>query len=85
MRGLLSDYYATPDTWAIPKALDMVLQALNRWLYSQAQKQQQNVGMATTLTAIVMRGSRYTYAHVGDSRLGQLEVRQRLVAMHRPR
>ena len=69
VRGLLSDYYATPDTWAIPKALDMVLQALNRWLYSQAQKQQQNVGMATTLTAMVMRGSRYTYAHVGDSRL----------------
>lgn len=69
VRGLLSDYYATPDTWAIPKALDMVLQALNRWLYSQAQKQRQNVGMATTLTAIVMRGSRYTYAHAGDSRL----------------
>lgn len=69
VRGLLSDYYATPDTWAIPKALDTVLQALNRWLYSQAQKQRQNVGMATTLTAIVMRGSRYTYAHVGDSRL----------------
>lgn len=69
VRGLLSDYYATPDTWAIPKALDTVLQALNRWLYAQAQKQQQNVGMATTLTTIVMRGSRYTYAHVGDSRL----------------
>ena len=72
VRGLLSDYYATPDTWAIPKAMDMVLQALNRWLYAQAQKQQQNVGMATTLTAIVMRGSRYTYAHVGDSRLYRL-------------
>lgn len=72
VRGLLSDYYATPDTWAIPKALDAVLQAINRWLYAQAQKQQQNVGMATTLTAIVMRGSRYTYAHVGDSRLYRL-------------
>ncbi|MDE2600493.1 MAG: bifunctional protein-serine/threonine kinase/phosphatase [Rhodocyclaceae bacterium] len=72
VRGLLSDYYATPDTWAIPKALDMVLQALNRWLYAQAQKQRQNVGMATTLTAIVMRGSRYTYAHAGDSRLYRL-------------
>lgn len=72
VRGLLSDYYATPDTWAIPKALDTVLQAINRWLYAQAQKQQQNVGMATTLTAIVMRGSRYTYAHVGDSRLYRL-------------
>lgn len=72
VRGLLSDYYATPDTWAIPKALDTVLQALNRWLYAQAQKQQQNVGMATTLTAMVMRGNRYTYAHVGDSRLYRL-------------
>lgn len=72
IRGLLSDYYATPDTWAIPKALDTVLQALNRWLYAQAQKQKQNVGMATTLTALVLRGNRYTYAHVGDSRLYRL-------------
>lgn len=72
VRGLLSDYYATPDTWAIPKALDTVLQALNRWLYAQAQKQKQNVGMATTLTALVLRGNRYTYAHAGDSRLYRL-------------
>src|SRR5262245_40749437 len=66
IRGLLSDYYATPDTWAVPKALDTVLQALNRWLYAQAQKQKQNVGMATTLTAVVLRGNRYTFAHAGD-------------------
>ena len=32
VRGLLSDYYATPDDWDIPVALDRVLQAINRWL-----------------------------------------------------
>ncbi|OGA65434.1 MAG: serine/threonine protein phosphatase [Betaproteobacteria bacterium RIFCSPLOWO2_12_FULL_68_20] len=68
VRGLLADYYATPDTWAIPHALDRVLNANNRWLISQASTHRQLDGMATTLTALVLRGRRYTVAHVGDSR-----------------
>ena len=32
VRGLLADYYATPDTWAIPHALDKVLQPILRAL-----------------------------------------------------
>src|SRR5439155_5610193 len=35
VRGLLSDYYAAPDTWEVRIALDRVLNAVNRWLVSQ--------------------------------------------------
>lgn len=69
VRSLLCDYYATPDTWAVPQALDKVIGAANRWLVSQSAKRAQAAGMATTLTAIVLRGRRWHGAHVGDSRL----------------
>lgn len=69
VRSLLCDYYATPDTWAIPHALDKVIGAANRWLVAQAAKRSQTAGMATTLSAIVVRGRRWITAHVGDSRI----------------
>lgn len=69
VRSLLSDYYATPDTWSIPKALDKVISAANRWLVSQSQKRSETAGMATTLSAMVLRGRRWVSAHVGDSRI----------------
>ena len=69
VRNLLADYYATPDTWEIPHALGTVLTAINRWLHGQIASRTDPGGMATTLTALVLRGRRYHYAHVGDSRL----------------
>ena len=72
VRGLLSDYYATPDTWAVNKSLDTVLDALNRWLVSHAARNRETAGMATTLSAIVLRGRRFYLAHVGDSRIYRL-------------
>ena len=69
VRGLLSDYYATPDTWSVAKSLDTVLDASNRWLVSQARKVREYAGMATTLSSVVMRGARWYVAHVGDSRV----------------
>ncbi len=69
LRGLLADYYATPDTWGAFKALDMVLQSLNRWVFAHHQSQRPPAGMATTLSALLLRGDRYFVAHVGDSRI----------------
>ena len=68
VRSLLADYYATPDTWSVAKSLDTVLVAVNRWLVSQARQLRESAGMATTLTAVVLRGARHHVAHVGDSR-----------------
>lgn len=69
VRGLLADYYATPDTWSVATALDKVLDALNRWLAASGRRNRENAGMATTLSAISLRGARYVTAHAGDSRI----------------
>jgi len=76
VRGVLSDYYATPDTWEVPFALDKILIAINRWLRAQASSRRETSGMATTLSALILRGSRYYIAHVGDSRIYRLRGEQ---------
>ncbi len=72
VRGLITDYYATPDTWEPLTALDRVIQPLNRWVISQAQHRREQGGMATTLSALLLRGRSYFFAHVGDTRIYQL-------------
>ena len=68
VRSLLADYYSTPDTWNIAKSMDVVLTATNLWLLAHARKTREYAGMATTLTAIALRGGRWHLGHVGDSR-----------------
>lgn len=68
VRSLLADYFSTPQTWSVDKSVDTVLAAVNRWLLGQSAKAREYAGMATTLTAVVLRGRRYHVAHVGDSR-----------------
>lgn len=69
VRGLLTDYYATPDTWPVTQALDRVIKAINSWVQKQGSVRRELAGMATTLTAVILRGSFYYFAHVGDTRL----------------
>ena len=69
VRGLLADYYATPDTWAIPHAIEKVLQPINRWLLAQSFAQNDNRRLVSTLSALVLHGDRYVIGHVGDSRI----------------
>ena len=76
VRGVLADYYATPETWEIPHALDKVLAAINRWLLAQSASHRELAGMACTLSALVLRGNRYTLAHVGDTRIYRLRGEQ---------
>ncbi len=68
VRSLLADYFSTPDTWSVEKSLAAVLAAANRWLLAQAARTAEYAGMATTLTALVLRGRRFHLAHVGDAR-----------------
>ena len=74
LQALALDYYATPETWAVTQSLDRLLVAHNRWLQANGGGQP----LLTTLTALVLRGRRFTLAHVGDCRAyrwhqGQLE------------
>ncbi len=69
VRGLLADYYATPDTWPVTQSLDRVLKAINSWVQRQGSVRPELAGMASTLTTVVLRGGFYYFAHVGDTRL----------------
>ena len=64
LQALALDYYATPETWAVAQSLDRLLIAHNRWLQANGGGQP----LLTTLTALVLRGRRFTLAHVGDCR-----------------
>ena len=72
VRGLLADYYATPETWEVPQAVDRVLSAVNRWMMGQGAVDKNRAGMATTLSLLILRGNRYTIGHVGDTRIYRL-------------
>ncbi|WP_347907757.1 bifunctional protein-serine/threonine kinase/phosphatase [Pseudomonas grandcourensis] len=65
LQALALDYYATPETWGVAQALDRLLLAQNRWLQANGGGQP----LLTTLSALVLRGRRFTLAHVGDCRV----------------
>lgn len=60
LQALALDYYSTPETWGVAQALDRLLLAQNRWLQAN--------GLLTTLSVLVLRGRRFTLAHIGDCR-----------------
>ncbi|MCU7250475.1 bifunctional protein-serine/threonine kinase/phosphatase [Pseudomonas koreensis] len=65
LQALALDYYATPQTWSVAQALDRLLLAQNRWLQANGGGQP----LLTTVSALVLRGRRFTLAHVGDCRV----------------
>jgi serine/threonine protein phosphatase PrpC len=71
VKSVLSDYYATPDTWSVKQSLDRVITAANRWLLGEGTRMAAQGGgaSATTLTVLVLRGRMAYFAHVGDTRL----------------
>lgn len=72
VRNLLSDYYATPETWEVGHTCNTILHSLNRWLNGQAISRRAPGGMACTLSSLVLRGQRWHIAHVGDTRIYRL-------------
>jgi len=72
LQALALDYYATPATWGVTQALDRLLTAQNRWLRAQGNGQP----LLTTLSALVLRGRRFTLAHVGDCRVYRWQADQ---------
>jgi serine/threonine protein phosphatase PrpC/tRNA A-37 threonylcarbamoyl transferase component Bud32 len=70
VQNILYDYYCTPDTWSVQKSALAVLEALNRWLYSQgAHLADSERGFVTTLSAIIFKSTTAHIFHIGDSRI----------------
>ena len=68
VRGFLDGFCDTAETAEVRRAAAGVLNALNRWIYSQGHQDEKLSGMGCTFTAVVLRGRIAHIIHVGDTR-----------------
>lgn len=73
VKGFVSDYYSTPDSWSVKQSAHKVLIALNRWLFGQGQKfLEAEKGYVTTFSSVIFKSRSAYVFHVGDSRVYRL-------------
>jgi len=68
VKGFLSDYFSTPETWTVKTSGAKVLTAINNWLLSNGDKKHVH-GMVTTFSALVLKSTTAHIFHIGDSRI----------------
>jgi serine/threonine protein phosphatase PrpC len=73
VKGFLTDYYCTSESWSVKTSAQRVIAATNSWLYSQTRRSQHSYdsdkGYVCTLSAMVVKASVAHIFHVGDSRI----------------
>jgi len=70
VRGFLTDYFTTPESWSAETAGEKILSALNRWLYAQGHHHYESTSaMVTTLSVLVIKSATAHLFHVGDTRI----------------
>jgi len=70
VRGFLTDYFTTPESWRTETAGEKILSALNRWLYAQGHHHYESTrAMVTTLSVLVIKSATAHLFHVGDTRI----------------
>ncbi|MDX1598491.1 MAG: bifunctional protein-serine/threonine kinase/phosphatase [Marinobacter sp.] len=70
VKGVLHDYYSTPDSWSVETSVGRVLGALNRWLHGKGHRSHGDAtGMVCTCSLVVIKNNRAYVFHVGDSRV----------------
>ena len=42
IKGFLSDYHSTPESWSVKKSASKIINAINLWLYHHGQKDYQS-------------------------------------------
>lgn len=73
VKGLLLDYFSTPDSWSVKKSASKILLATNSWMYGQGQSVYgSELGMVSTLSAMVIKSGTAYIFHIGDSRISLL-------------
>lgn len=76
VRGFIEGYYGLPETLGVERAAARALGAINRWVYNQGRQDRRLENMATTFSALILRGRQAHVAHVGDSRIYRLRGRK---------
>jgi len=73
VKSLLSDYYCTPDSWTVKTSVQKVLIATNQWMLGMAQQASHtHKGLATTMSALIVKSSTVHQFHIGDTRIYRL-------------
>ncbi|HEY0852042.1 MAG TPA: bifunctional protein-serine/threonine kinase/phosphatase, partial [Bradyrhizobium sp.] len=75
VKGFLTDYYCTSESWSVRTSAQRVLEATNSWLHSQTRSQyayDRDRGYVCTLSAIVIKSTTAHLFHIGDSRIYRL-------------
>jgi serine/threonine protein phosphatase PrpC len=72
VRGFIEGYFGQPETIGVDRAANRALASMNRWVCSQGRADSQLRGMATTFSALVLRGRSAHVVHLGDSRVYRL-------------
>ncbi len=72
VRGFLEAYYSLPETLGVDRAAAQALAAMNRWVHAQGRQDKALNNMATTFTALILRGRMAHVVHVGDTRVYRL-------------
>ena len=73
VKGFLTDYYCTSESWSVRTSAQRVLEATNSWLHAQTRRSQysydKDKGYVCTLSAMVIKSTTAHIFHVGDSRI----------------
>ncbi|MEW6452731.1 MAG: protein kinase [Pseudomonadota bacterium] len=75
VKGFLTDYYCTSESWSVKTSAQRVLAATNSWLHAETRRSQhateydRDKGYVCTLSAMVIKAAAAHIFHVGDSRV----------------
>ena len=73
VKSFLSDYFSTPESWAVKTSAGKVLDAINRWLCGQGQSLYDSAtGLVTTFSGVIIKSTTAHIVHIGDSRIYRL-------------
>jgi serine/threonine protein phosphatase PrpC len=76
VKGFLTDYYCTSESWSVKTSAQRVIAATNSWLHSQTRRSQysydKDKGYVCTMSAMVLKSATAHLFHVGDSRIYRL-------------
>ena len=73
VKGFLTDYYCTSESWSVKTSAQRVIAATNSWLHAETRRSQhaydKDKGYVCTLSAMVIKAAAAHIFHVGDSRI----------------
>ncbi|KFC74830.1 hypothetical protein FG93_01009 [Bosea sp. LC85] len=76
IKGFLTDYYCTSESWSVKTSAHRVIAATNSWLHAQTRRSQhayeRDKGYVCTLSVLVLKSASAHIFHVGDSRIYRL-------------